>query len=58
MDENAIRKLAKELAEKINKTVNIPFLNEEDEEKFFFFVILNVVYIIIGMVTKELDRLY
>lgn len=57
MDENFIRQLARELAQKVNKMINIPLLKEEDEEAFFYFIILNVIYIIIGMVTKELDKL-
>ncbi len=57
MNEHLIHTLARELAEKMNQMIDIPFLNEEDEEKFFYFVILNVFSILIGKAMKELGKL-
>ncbi len=40
MDPNLIKALAKELAGKVNRVVDIPLIKEEDEEAFFELVIL------------------
>ena len=51
-----IQTLAKELAEQINKKVNIPFLNEEQERLFFELVVTKLFELIFGTLLKHLDK--
>lgn len=52
MSENVSRVLAKELASKINRMVNIPLISEEDEQVFFEMV----VYILLDLFMDSLDK--
>ena len=40
MNENLLKELARELAAKVNKLVDIPFIKEDDEQAFFELIIL------------------
>lgn len=51
-----IQTLAKELAEYINKQVNIPWLNEEQEQIFFELVVTKVFELTIGSLLKQMDK--
>ena len=53
MDEY-IEKLAKQLAEKLNEVLDLPFLNEEEEEMFFRLVVSTVFEIALGHVLDYL----
>jgi len=53
MNTDFIKLLAKELATKLNKLVNIPFIKEEDEQAFFE-VVVNIV---LGAVLANFDKL-
>jgi hypothetical protein len=48
MEQNLIKIMAKELATKVNKIVNIPLIGEEDEQQFFELVILMVLDILVS----------
>ena len=53
MNTDFIKLLAKELATKLNRLVNIPFIKEEDEQAFFELV----VNIVLGAVLANFDKL-
>ena len=48
MDQELLKSLARELAQKVNKVVNIPLIREEDEEAFFEIVILMMLDLVLG----------
>lgn len=48
--------LAKELAKRINKVVDLPFLSEEEEELFFQLVITKVLEIVLGQLSTYFTR--
>jgi hypothetical protein len=48
-----IKELAKELAEKINQSINIPFLNEEQEQMFFELVVTTVFQLVLRKFVPE-----
>jgi len=43
-----LKELAKQLAEKINEQINLPWLNEEQERLFFELVVTKLFEIIFG----------
>ena len=51
-----ISTLAKELAEYINKQINIPWLNEEQERMFFELVVTKVFELTLGNLIKHLEK--
>jgi hypothetical protein len=51
-----IQAMAKEIAMQINKTINIPFLNEEQERLFFELVVTKVFELMMGYLLKHLDK--
>ncbi len=53
MNKDFINTLAKELATRINKLVNIPLMKEEDEQAFFEMVVKLVLEIVISRLGKE-----
>ena len=53
MNTDFIKLLAKELASKLNRLVNIPFIKEEDEQAFFELV----VNIVLGAVLTNFEKL-
>jgi hypothetical protein len=55
MNKDFINTLAKELATRINKLVNIPLVKEEDEQAFFEMVVKLVLEIVISRLGKELS---
>jgi len=55
MNKDFINTLAKELATRINKLVNIPLMKEEDEQAFFEMVVKLVLEIVISRLGKELS---
>ena len=54
MKTEIIKPLAKELATRINMTVNIPFVSEEQEQYFFEMIIVLVLDTLLGQISKEL----
>jgi hypothetical protein len=42
--------IARELAKRLNKVINLPFLSEEEEELFFRLVVTKVLEIIFGQI--------
>ncbi|MFO8144274.1 MAG: hypothetical protein R6T89_00870 [Candidatus Syntrophosphaera sp.] len=46
MDQEILKALAKELATRVNNTVDIPLVNEEDEQALFELIILIVIELI------------
>ena len=53
MDNELMRQMAKELANKINGMVNIPLVSEENEQAFFEMVILMLLDLVISRLGKE-----
>jgi hypothetical protein len=51
-----IQALAKELAEKINQSINIPFLNEEQEQMFFELVVTTVFQLTLGHLIPLMEK--
>ncbi|HPI25358.1 MAG TPA: hypothetical protein PLO57_02755 [Candidatus Cloacimonadota bacterium] len=54
MKTEIIKPLAKELATRINMTVNIPFVSEEQEQYFFEMIIILVLDTLLGRLSKEM----
>ena len=54
MKTELIKPLAKELATRINMTVNIPFVSEEQEQYFFEMIIILVLDTLLGRLSKEM----
>ncbi|HPI26247.1 MAG: hypothetical protein KBB33_04285 [Candidatus Cloacimonetes bacterium] len=54
MNNEIITPLAKELANRINNAVNIPFVSEEQEQYFFEMIIVLVLDTLLGQISKEL----
>jgi len=52
MDNELIQALAKELATKVNKLINIPLVKEEDEQAFFEMLILMLLDIVLSKLGK------
>ncbi len=50
MKDGLLRELAERLATKINKLIDIPFMDEDDEQAFFEFIILMVLEMIFGLI--------
>jgi hypothetical protein len=48
MNDNMNQMLARELATKINKMVNIPLIGEDDEQIFFELIVLILLDLILG----------
>ncbi|HOD60064.1 MAG TPA: hypothetical protein PKH17_04900 [Candidatus Syntrophosphaera sp.] len=48
MNENILHSLAEELAQKVNKALNIPVLNEKQEQVFFEMVILLLLELLVN----------
>ena len=46
MDTDLIKALARELATKVNKVVDVPLIREEDEQAFFELIILIVLELV------------
>ncbi len=55
-DEYGLRPLARELAARINKLVNIPFVNEEQEQYFFEMIVVLVLEILLKHIAPTLGR--
>lgn len=53
MNNGVMRSLAKELATRINKVVDIPLISEENEQAFFEMVILMLLDLIFSRMGKE-----
>jgi hypothetical protein len=51
-----IQALAKELAAKINQSINIPFLNEEQEQMFFELVVTTVFQLTLGHLIPLMEK--
>jgi hypothetical protein len=51
-----IAMLAGELAKRINKIIDLPFVNEEEEEVFFRLVVTKVLEIAFGQVYDLLNK--
>jgi hypothetical protein len=58
MNNELLKALAKELAVKVNKAVNIPLVSEEDEQAFFELIILMILEIVFSKLgfTHELQK--
>ncbi len=56
MNADIITPLAKELATRINKAVNIPFVSEEQEQYFFEMIIVLVLDTLLGQLGKDLIK--
>ncbi len=54
MNTEFISVLAKELATRINKAVNIPLMREDDEQKFFEMVVMIILDIALAKLGKEM----
>ncbi|MBW6514532.1 MAG: hypothetical protein K0B87_07235, partial [Candidatus Syntrophosphaera sp.] len=54
MDCDLIKALARELATKVNKVVDIPLVGEEDEQSFFELIILILLELIFAKLGFEL----
>ncbi|PKN71120.1 MAG: hypothetical protein CVU50_10505 [Candidatus Cloacimonetes bacterium HGW-Cloacimonetes-3] len=54
MNTEFIKTLAKELATRINKLVNIPLVKEEDEQAFFEMIVMMILEILISKLGTEL----
>lgn len=52
MDNELMRQMAKELATRINKMVNIPLVSEENEQAFFEMMVLMVLDLVISRLGK------
>jgi|LSQX01.3.fsa_nt_gb hypothetical protein len=50
MKDGLLKELAERLATKINKLIDIPFMDEADEQAFFEFIILMVLEMIFGLI--------
>jgi hypothetical protein len=48
MDSEMIKAMAAELAAKVNKLINIPFIKEKDEQAFFELIILMVLDLVLS----------
>jgi hypothetical protein len=51
-----LRPLVKELATKINRSINIPFVNEDQEQAFFEMILLMVLDTLLGQLDKEIRK--
>jgi hypothetical protein len=51
-----IKILAAELVKRLNKIIDLPFLNEEEEELFFRLVVTKVLEITLGHVYDLLNK--
>ncbi len=51
-----IQMIAKELAQQMNKVVNLPFMEEDEEQIFFQLVVTKVFEISLGQLMKHLFR--
>ena len=50
-----IKELAKQLATQINKSINIPWLNEEQEQMFFELVVTKVLELVLGHILTNFE---
>ena len=53
MNNEVMKALAKELATRINRLVNIPMISEENEQAFFEMIVLMVVELMFTRMSKE-----
>jgi len=53
MNNEMMQMLAKELATRVNKAVNIPLISEENEQAFFELIVLLVLDLVLARVEKE-----
>ena len=53
MNNEVMEMLAKELATRVNKAVNLPLINEENEQAFFELIILMVLDLVFTRMQKE-----
>ncbi|HPV14795.1 MAG TPA: hypothetical protein PL126_04000 [Candidatus Cloacimonadota bacterium] len=53
MQSDVMKALAKELATRINRVVDIPLISEENEQAFFEMVILMILDLIFSRMSKE-----
>jgi len=53
MNNEVMEMLAKELATRVNKAVNLPLINEENEQAFFELIILMVLDLVFARMEKE-----
>ena len=53
MNNEVMEMLAKELATRVNKAVNLPLINEENEQAFFELIILMVLDLVFARMQKE-----
>ena len=53
MNNEVMEMLAKELATRVNKAVNLPLINEENEQAFFELIILMVLDLVFSRMQKE-----
>jgi hypothetical protein len=56
MNNELLKVLAKELAVKVNKAVNIPLVKEEDEQAFFELIILMLLEIVFSKLGFETEK--
>lgn len=56
MNTELLRPLVKELATKINRSINIPFVNEDQEQAFFEMILLMVLDTLLGQLDKEIRK--
>ncbi len=54
MNTELLKPLVKELATKINRSINIPFINEDQEQAFFEMILLLVLDTLLGQLDKEI----
>ncbi|MDP2173040.1 MAG: hypothetical protein Q8M98_01445 [Candidatus Cloacimonadaceae bacterium] len=52
MDNQTMRIMARELATKINRVVNIPLISEDNEQAFFELVVLMVLDLVLSRMEK------
>ncbi len=53
MNNEVMKALAKELATRINRLVNIPLISEENEQAFFEMIVLMVLELMFTRMSKE-----
>jgi hypothetical protein len=56
MNNEILAPLAKELATRVNKMVDIPFVKEADEQAFFEMMIMLVLDVLLSQLGKELKQ--
>ena len=56
MKSEVLAPLAKELATRINKVIDIPFVKEADEQAFFEMIIMLVLDVLMTQLGKELKQ--